>query len=201
MNIAVLASGKGTNLQAIIDALRNGRVKAAIAVVLSDNKEAYALKRAKEAGIEGIFVDPKAFDSKEDFDRELIKHLKRHEVGLVALAGYMRILSPCFIREYKNRIMNIHPALLPSFKGSDGVKDALDYGVKVTGATVHFVTDDLDAGPVISQSALEVDEKDTEETLREKIHKEEHRIYPEAVADFAAGRLEVRGRRVIRRKK
>ena len=199
MNIAVFVSGNGTNLQAIIDAVKSGRIKAKIALVLSDNKQAYALERAKKAEIETLFLDPRAAGSKEDFDRKIIENLKNRGVELVVLAGYMRLLMPDFVREYKNRIMNIHPALLPSFKGTSGIKDALDRGVKVTGPTVHFVTEKVDSGPIIAQAAVEVKDNDTEDTLREKVHKEEHRIYPEAIKDFVEGRLEVKGRKVFTR--
>ena len=197
MNIAVFVSGSGTNLQAIIDAVKSGYIKAKIALVLSDNKEAYALERAKKAEIETLFLDPKVFNSKIDFDKEIIKNLKARHVELIALAGYMRVLTPHFIREYKDRIMNIHPALLPSFKGLNGVKDALDYGVKITGPTVHFVTEKVDAGPIIAQAVVEITDDDTEDSLREKVHKEEHKIYPKAIKDFTEGRLEVHGRKVL----
>lgn len=197
MNIAVLVSGRGTNLQAIINAVKSGYIKAKIALVVSDNKQAYALARAKKAAIETLFLDPKAFNSKEDFDREIIKNLKKQSVGLVCLAGYMRVLSPYFVREYKDKIINIHPALLPSFKGVNGVKDALGYGVKITGPTVHFVTDKVDSGPIIAQAAVKVRDDDTEETLRERIHKEEHKIYPNAIKNFIEGKLKIIGRKVV----
>lgn len=197
MSIAVFVSGSGTNLQAIIDAVNSGYIKAQIALVVSDNRNAYALERAKNAKIETLFMDPRIFKSKEDYDKAIMKYLKDTNVELVCLAGYMRVLTPHFIREYKDRIMNIHPALLPSFKGLNGVKDALDYGVKITGPTVHFVTEEVDAGPVIIQSVVSVEDDDTEDSLREKVHKEEHKIYPKAIKDFVEGRLEVRGRRVF----
>lgn len=197
MNIAVLVSGSGTNLQAIIDAVKSGYIKAKIALVLSDVKEAHALQWAKKAGVETLFLDPKSFNSKADFDKEVVKKLKERGVELVALAGYMRLLTPYFIKEYKNRIMNIHPALLPSFKGLDGIKDALDYGVKVTGPTVHFVTEKVDSGPIISQAIVEAQDNDTEDSLREKVHKEEHKIYPKAIKDFVEGKLKVHGRKVL----
>lgn len=196
MNIAVLCSGNGTNLQAIIDAVKSGYIPAKIALVLSDKADAFALERAKKAGIETIALNAGDFKSREDFDKEVVKNLKSRSVGLVVLAGFMRLLSPYFIREYSNRIMNIHPALLPSFKGTHGVRDALAYGVRVTGPTVHFVDEELDHGAIILQKAVEVMDGDTEETLLERIHKEEHRIYPEAVKLFAEGRLKIKGRKV-----
>ncbi|MBU4377077.1 MAG: phosphoribosylglycinamide formyltransferase [Candidatus Omnitrophica bacterium] len=197
MNIAVFVSGNGTNLQAIIDAVKKDYIKAKIALIVSDNKEAYALKRAQKAGIETISLDARDFKSKEDFDKEIINNLKKHDIGLVALAGYMRLLTPYFIKEYRNRILNVHPALLPSFKGKNGVKDALDYGVKVTGPTVHFVTEDIDRGPIVSQVAVSIKDDDTEDSLRKRIHEEEHKIYTKAIKDFVEGKLEMAGRKVL----
>lgn len=196
MNIAVLCSGSGTNLQAIIDNVNTGYINAKIALVLSDKKDAFALERAKKAGIETVVLDPKDHKSREGFDKEVVKNLKKRKVELVVLAGFMRLLSPYFIGEYRNRIMNIHPALLPSFKGEHGIKDALDYGVKVTGVTVHFVDEHLDNGPIILQKCVEVKSGDTEESLLERVHAEEHKIYPEAIKLFAEGRLKIEGRRV-----
>lgn len=197
MNIAVLVSGNGTNLQAIIDAANSGYIKAQLLVVISDKGDAYALERAKKAGIDTLFMDPRIFKSEEDYDKAVVRYLKDNKIDLVCLAGYMRVLTPYFVREFKNRIMNVHPSLLPSFKGVNGIKDTLDYGAKVTGPTVHFVTEKIDSGPIIAQAAIEVRDDDTEDTLREKIHKEEHAIYPRAIKDFVEGRLEVQGRKVI----
>lgn len=196
MNIAILVSGSGTNLQAIIDAVKSGYIPAKIALVLSDKKDAFALERARKAGIETLVLDKKDFKTREDFDKEIIRNLKKSDVGLVVLAGFMRLLSPHFIKEYRNRIINIHPALLPAFKGTRGIKDALAHGVKVTGPTVHFVDELLDNGAIILQRPIEVKEDDTEETLLERVHKEEHRIYPEAIKLFVEGKLKVEGRRV-----
>lgn len=196
MNIAILCSGSGTNLQAIIDSVKSGYIPAKIALVVSDNKDAFALERAKKAGIETLVLNKKDFKTREDFDKEVIKNLKKKDVGLVVLAGFMRLLSPYFIKEYKHRIMNIHPALLPSFKGTHGIKDALEYGAKVTGPTIHFVDEDLDHGPIILQKAVEIKDDDTEEVLLDRVHKEEHRIYPEAIKLFVEGRLKIEGRRI-----
>ena len=197
MNIAILCSGSGTNLQAIIDSAKSGSIPAKIVLVLSDNKDAYALERAKKHGIETAVLNSKDYKTREDFDKEVVKNLKKKDVGLVVLAGFMRLLSPYLIKEYKNKIINIHPALLPSFKGTHGIKDALSYGVKVTGATVHFVDEHLDNGPIILQKCVEIIEGDTEEKLLERVHKVEHEIYPEAVKLFAEGRLKIEGRRVV----
>jgi phosphoribosylglycinamide formyltransferase-1 len=196
MKIAVLCSGNGTNLQAIIDSVKSGYIPAEIALVVSDNKDARALVRAKEAGVETLFLDTKNYKSREDYDKEIVKRLKKNDVSLVVLAGYMRLLSPYFVREYKDRVINIHPALLPSFKGSHGIKDALESGSKVTGVTVHFVTDKLDDGPIILQKPVDIKDNDNEETLLDRVHKEEHMIYPEAIKLFALGKLTIEGRRV-----
>ncbi|MCX5656912.1 MAG: phosphoribosylglycinamide formyltransferase [Candidatus Omnitrophica bacterium] len=196
MNIAVLCSGNGSNLKAIIDAVKRGEIKADISLVVSDSIDAYALVRAKDAGIETVVIDPKIFKKREDFDREVIKHLERKKVILVCLAGFMRLLSPFFIEKYRNRILNIHPALLPSFKGTKGISDALEYGVKVTGPTVHFVDDKLDNGPIILQAVIEINDSDSEESLAERVHREEHKIYPEAIKLFTEGKLKIDGRRV-----
>lgn len=199
ISIAVLCSGNGTNLQAIIDNIKSGYIPAKIAFVLSDEEKAFALERARKAGIETVTLDKKDFKTREDFDREIVKHLKKNNVELVVLAGFMRLLSPYFVKEYSNRIMNIHPALLPSFKGTQGVKDALDHGAKVTGVTVHFVDEHLDNGPIILQKAVEIKEGDTEETLLERVHKEEHKAYPEAIKLFAEGKIKIEGRKVVKR--
>lgn len=196
MNIAVFCSGNGTNLQAIIDSVKSGYIPARIVLVVSDNKKAFAIARAKLAGIETLVLDPEDYKSREAFDKEAAGHLKEKKVGLVVLAGFMRLLSPYFIKEYRNKIINIHPALLPSFKGTHGIKDALEHGVKVTGPTVHFVDEKLDNGPIILQKAIEVKDDDTEESLLERVHAEEYKIYPQAIKLFVEGRIKVEGRKV-----
>ncbi len=196
MKIAVFCSGNGTNLQAIIDAQKKGDITAEIALVVSDELNAFALTRAKKANIKTIVVERDKFSSKKEFEQEILKNLKKEKIGLIVLAGYMRLLSGDFIKEYKNRILNIHPALLPSFKGAHGIKDALQYGSKLTGVTVHFVTEDMDAGPIILQRALTIKENDTERSLAEAIHKEEHKMYPQAIQLFVEGRLKVESGRV-----
>jgi phosphoribosylglycinamide formyltransferase-1 len=196
MNIAVFVSGSGTNLQAIIDAISRGEIKAKIALVVSDKEDAYALTRAKKANIETFVLSRGGFKSREDYDKEIIKELKKHKVGLVILAGFMRLLSPYFVEQYKNKIMNIHPALLPLFKGTQGIKDAFEHGAKTTGVTVHFVDEELDHGPIILQEAVNIDKRDTLESLEEKIHKVEHRLYPKAIKLFVEGKLEIEGRKV-----
>ena len=196
MNIAVFCSGNGTNLQAIIDSWKKGYIKADIKLVVSDTPGCYALTRAKNAGIKTVVIKRKDFKTKKDFDAEVLNALKKEDIGLVALAGYMRMLPEDFIKAYENKILNIHPALLPSFKGAHGIKDAFEYGVKITGPTVHFVTLDMDAGPIILQSPVKVTDDDTEETLAEAVHQEEHRIYPRAIQLFVDGKLKIEGRKV-----
>lgn len=196
VNIAVFCSGNGSNLQAIINKVKSGYIKANLALVVADNPGAFALTRAKKAVIETFVLTKNGFKKREDYDKEVIKKLEEKKIDLVVLAGFMRLLSSHFVNRYKGRILNIHPALLPSFKGTHGVKDALDYGVKVTGPTVHFVDEDLDKGPIIIQEAVSVSDDDTEETLAEKIHRKEHIIYPKAIKWFVEGRLKIEGRRV-----
>jgi phosphoribosylglycinamide formyltransferase-1 len=196
MNIAVFASGSGTNFQAIIDRVKDGYIPAEISLLVSDNKGAYAVKRAKDAGIETFVLNPKEFKTREECDKAIVKKLKEKEIGLVVLAGFMRLVSSYFVREYKNKIFNIHPALLPSFKGTHGVRDALKYGVKVTGPTVHFVDEELDHGAIVLQETVSVSDDDTEESLHQKVHQKEYEIYPKAVKLFVEGRLIIEGRKV-----
>ncbi len=196
MNIAVLVSGRGSNLQAIIDSIENGYLNARISVVVSDVGNAYALTRATNHGIKAVFVDPGSFPSKESYEREVLAVLKRHDIELVLLAGYMKILGKSLLSDYKNRILNIHPALLPAFPGLHAQKQAFEYGVKVAGCTVHFVDEMLDCGPIIVQRCVEVKEDDTDETLAERILEQEHKIYPEAVKLFVENRLIIDGRKV-----
>jgi len=200
MNIAVFVSGSGTNLGAIIDAVSRGEIKAKIALVVSDNEDAYALTRAKKAGIETFVLGPKGFTSREEYDKAVIKELEKKDIGLIVLAGFMRLVSDYFVGKYKNRIINIHPSLLPSFKGTHGIKEAFEYGLKKTGITVHFVDNELDHGPIILQESVTVGENDTLDTLEEKIHKIEHKLYPEAIRLFTEGKLRVEGRKVRRQK-
>ncbi len=196
MNIAIFCSGSGTNLQAIIDAKKSGTIKGEIKLVVSDVPTCFALKRAEKANIKTLVVERKDFKSKKEFENEILTNLKKENIDLIALAGYMRILSGDLINAYKNKILNIHPALLPSFKGAQGIKDAFSSGVKVTGPTVHFVTEDMDAGPIILQSPVVIKEDDTEETLTERIHKEEHKMYPKAIQLFIEGKIKLEGSRV-----
>jgi len=197
VNLGILASGRGTNLQAIIDAISSGRLNAIINVVVSDNPDAYALERAKKHGIKTEVVTKNDFPEKEGFDGRVVRILKENHVGLVCLAGFMRILSPHFIRAFPQRIINIHPALLPAFPGLSVQKKALDYGVRFSGCTVHFVDEGVDTGPIIIQAVVPVMDKDTPETLSKRILNEEHRIYPQAIQFFAENRVEIKDRKVM----
>ena len=197
INIGVLVSGSGTNLLAIIEAVNTGKIDGMIRVVISDKTDAFALRRARFYNIKTNSINPEGFDSREEYDKEIVSILKEKEVDLVVLAGYMKILSPYFINAFKDKIMNIHPALLPSFPGLHVQKKAIDYGVKVSGCTVHFVDEGMDSGPIIMQKAVKVKENDTEETLAKRILKQEHKIYPRAIQLFAQGRIEIIGRKVL----
>ena len=197
VDLGVLISGSGTNLQAIIEAIQRGEVNARIQVVVSNNPQAYGLVRAQRHGLPTVVISHKGFPSREAFDAEVVRVLRQHGVELVILAGFNRLLSPLFIRSFPQRIMNIHPALLPAFPGLHTQKQALEYGVRFSGATVHFVDEEVDHGPIIIQAVVPVYPDDTEETLQERILKQEHRIYPRAIQLFAEGRLEIVGRRVV----
>ncbi|MCY4262299.1 MAG: phosphoribosylglycinamide formyltransferase [Candidatus Dadabacteria bacterium] len=193
-NVAVFVSGSGTNLQALMD---SSIESANIAVVVCDNPGAVAIKRARSRYIPVEVVNREDFESREEFERQIVVRISRYDVGLVVLAGFMRILTPYFINLFKDRIINIHPSLLPSFPGTNSVRQALNYGVKQTGCTVHFVGEEVDAGPIILQAAVPVAQEDAEENLLEKIHAQEHRILPEAVKLFCEGKLTLIGRRVL----
>ncbi|TAN39683.1 MAG: phosphoribosylglycinamide formyltransferase [Candidatus Methanoperedens sp.] len=196
MNIAVLVTGRGSNLQAMIDSIENGYLKARISVVISDIENAYALLRAKKHGIEAVFVDPEKYSSKELYEKQVLAVLRKHNAELILLAGYMKILGKTLLSAYKDRILNIHPALLPAFPGLHAQKQAFEYGVKVAGCTVHFVDETLDGGAIILQRCVEVKEDDTDETLADRILEQEHKIYPEAVKLFVENRLRIEGRKV-----
>ncbi len=201
LRVAVLASGRGSNLQAVIDAIEAGQVRAHIVAVISNKKDAMALARARKHGLKDVFVDPKPFvglpDSREAYDRALLEILQQHEVELVLLAGYMKIVTALLVNAYANKMMNIHPSLLPSFPGLDVQKKAIDWGCKLAGCTVHFVTEGVDEGPIIIQAAVPILDEDTADTLAARILVQEHKIYPRAVQLFAEGRLRVDGRRVV----
>lgn len=197
LNLGVLASGRGSNLQAIIDEIESGRLKAVIKVLIVDNPEAYAIERAKRHSIEYLYINPKEFPSRDDFFIKITDELKARNVELVILAGFMRIVRKPLIDAFPYRIMNIHPALLPSFPGLHGQRQAVEYGVRISGCTVHFVDEGMDTGPIIIQAAVPVSPDDTEETLSERILRLEHKIFPEAIRLYSEGRLKVHGRKVM----
>ena len=198
LRVGVLASGRGSNLQALLDASARPGYPAEVVLVISDRERAAALDRARAAGVEALFVNPKDFGDREAFDLALVREFTARRVGLVCNAGYMRILSVAYVRAFAGRAMNIHPSLLPAFPGLHAPRQALEHGAKVAGATVHFVDDGpVDTGPIILQASVPVQLDDTEDSLSARILAEEHRLYPEAVRLFAEGRLEVVGRRVI----
>lgn len=196
INLAVLASGRGSNLQAIVRATEEGKLDAKVVLVLSDKAEAKALDFAKEKGIEAVHVSPKDFAQKSDYEAELLKHIDRAGCQLICLAGYMRILSAYFIQHAKVPVMNIHPALLPAFPGLHSQKQALDYGVKIAGCTVHFVDEGMDSGAIILQKSVPVLDDDTEDTLSARILEQEHQAYWQAIQLFAENKLVVEGRTV-----
>ena len=195
-HIGVLVSGRGSNLQALVDASRDGRLGGDVALVLSNVEGAPALRRAREAGIPALFRDHRE-RKREGFDAELRALLEDHGVGLVCLAGYMRLLSAGFIRAFAGRVLNVHPSLLPAFPGPDAQRQAWEYGVKVSGATVHLVDEGLDTGPIVLQEAVEVQLGDTVESLSQRILEAEHRVYPKAVKILLSGRYRIEGRRVV----
>jgi phosphoribosylglycinamide formyltransferase 1 len=201
LRIAVLASGRGSNLQAIIDGIEAGQVPAQLVAVISNKQDAVALERARKHAVQDIFIDPKPFagrpDSREAYDRALLDVLGKLDVELVLLAGYMKIVTAVLVNAFTNRMMNIHPSLLPSFPGLDVQRKAIEWGCKLAGCTVHFVTEGVDEGPIIVQAAVPVFDRDTPEILAARILEQEHKIYPRAVQLFAEGRLKVEGRRVL----
>ena len=198
MKIGILISGRGSNMAAIVEAVSAGRVPGAeVAVVVSDRESAAGLARARGLGVEALAVERKG-RTREEHEREIIAALRARGVGLVCLAGYMRLLSPCFVEEFRGRVLNIHPSLLPAFPGLDAQRQAVEHGVKVSGCTVHFVDETLDGGPVIVQRAVPVEDADTPDTLSARILAEEHRAYADALALVVGGDYRVEGRRVLR---
>ena len=197
--IGVLISGRGSNLQAIIDSVAGGRLDATIAVVISNRADAAGLERAQRAGIETLRIDHRSYASREAFDLAVAGELRKRDVALVCLAGFMRLLSAEFVDAFPNRILNVHPSLLPAFPGLNGQAQAWDYGVKVSGATVHVVTAELDAGPIVRQAVVPVEPEDTADTLAARILAAEHRIYPEAIGLMLDGGWRITGRRFITR--
>jgi phosphoribosylglycinamide formyltransferase-1 len=197
LRIAVLVSGRGSNLEALLEATRRPGFPARIVLVVSDRERARALERAAAHGVPSVFVNPKDFGDRDTYDAAVSRVLEEHRIGLVCLAGFMRILGRAFVRAWHGRLMNIHPSLLPAFPGLHPQRQALDAGARVSGATVHFVDEGVDTGPIVLQASVPVEADDTEETLAARILAEEHRLYPQAVRLFAEGRLRIAGRKVV----
>ncbi|SMO56878.1 phosphoribosylglycinamide formyltransferase-1 [Balnearium lithotrophicum] len=200
MRVAVLASGRGSNFYQIGKAFKEGKISGEIVVLITNNRKARAIEKAEELGINWVFLNPKSFPSREDYDKKIVEILKFLKVDLVCLAGYMLVVTPVFIDAFPNRILNIHPSLLPSFPGLKPHWQALTYGVKISGATVHIVDKGVDTGPIVVQAAVPVLPEDMEDSLSERILRWEHRIYPQAVKWFVDGRVEVNGRNVLIKK-
>jgi phosphoribosylglycinamide formyltransferase-1 len=196
LTLGVLASGRGSNFQSIIDSIASGFLSAKIAVLITDKPDAYAIERANKHNIESLIIRPRDFSDKNAYYSHIAEELKKRDVGLVILAGFMRVVGRALVDNFRYKIVNIHPALLPSFPGLHGHKDAIDYGVKISGCTVHFVDEGVDTGPIIIQAAVPAYHDDTEDTLSERILKQEHRIFPYAIKLFAEGKISVDGRKV-----
>jgi phosphoribosylglycinamide formyltransferase-1 len=194
--IGILASGRGSNFQSIIDSIESGDLPAKIAILITDKSDAYAIERASKHNIETLLIKPSDFSDKNEYYSHIAVELKKRNVGLVVLAGFMRVVGKALIDQFPDRVINIHPALLPSFPGLHGHKDAIDYGVRISGCTVHFADEGVDTGPIIMQAAVPAYHDDTEDTLSERILKQEHRIYPYAIKLFAEGKISIDGRKV-----
>jgi phosphoribosylglycinamide formyltransferase-1 len=197
MNIAVFASGNGSNFSAIAKAIKSKKLACVLKLLVCDNPKAKVIEKARHIGVEILLVERAGFQSKREFETAIISRLKKDRIDLIVLAGFMRLLSPEFVKSFRNRIINIHPSLLPAFKGAEGIHDAFAYGAKVTGVTVHFVDEHMDHGPIILQEAVQIKEKDTLGSLEARIHSLEHRLYPKAIRLFQEGRLKMRGRKII----
>ncbi|MBO8158306.1 phosphoribosylglycinamide formyltransferase [Thermosyntropha sp.] len=197
LKLGVLASGRGSNFLAIYEAIKEEKLNAEIKVLISDKKDAPALKKAEERGIDSVLIDPALFENKESFEKRIVTVLKEYEVDLIVLAGYMRLLGKTVLKAYPLRIVNIHPALLPSFTGLDAQRQALEYGVRYSGCTVHIVDEGMDTGPIILQAVVPVYQDDTVESLSERILQEEHKIYWQAIKLLSEGRVYLEGRRII----
>lgn len=196
VNLGFLVSGNGSNLQSVIDNIEKGHLDAEIKVVISNNPHAYALERAKKHQIPAVVIKNQQYKKREDFDQVMIKVLTSYSVELIVMAGFMRVLSPLLLDMFRMKIMNIHPAILPSFPGTNAQNKAIEYGVKFSGCTVHFADEGVDTGPIIIQAVVPAYADDTEDTLAARILKEEHKIYPQAIQFYAEGRIEVAGRKV-----
>jgi phosphoribosylglycinamide formyltransferase-1 len=189
MNLAVFASGNGSNFSAIVKAIKQRKIKMKSVILVCDKPGAFVIKRAQKAGVQVILVSRVDFSSRKDFETAIIQRLKNYKIDLIALAGFMRMLSPAFVKQYRNRILNIHPSLLPEFKGGHAIKDAFEDKVPFTGVTVHFVDEKMDHGPVILQEQIKIRNRDTLASLEKRIHSLEHKLYPQAIKLFCSGKI------------
>ncbi len=194
MILAIFASGNGSNFSAIVKAIKQRRIKAKSVILVCDKPGAFVIKRAQKAGVQVVLVRREDFISRADFEKAIIQRLKSYKVDLIALAGFMRMLSPVFVKQYRNRILNIHPSLLPAFKGAQAIKDAFDQKVLFTGVTVHFVDEEMDHGPVILQEQIKIRSSDTLASLEKRIHRLEHKLYPQAIKLFYSGKIRLKGK-------
>ncbi|MBZ0167566.1 MAG: phosphoribosylglycinamide formyltransferase [Candidatus Omnitrophica bacterium] len=197
MKFAVFVSGVGSNLKVLHDACKKGEIKSELALVFSNRPKAGGIKYAQEVGLETLHLNPKDYTNPQSFDRDVVIHLKQAKIDFIVTAGYMKLFTPYFVKQYPNKIINVHPSLLPAFKGKQGIKDAFTYGVKVAGVTIHFVNDKMDAGPIILQQPVDVSDDETLESLTEKIHKIEHKIFKKAIALYEQDRLKVKAARRV----
>lgn len=193
INLAIFASGNGSNFSAIVKAIKQNKIKVGVVILVCDRPEAFVIKRAQKAKIPVILVDRQDFPTRDDFEGAVIQRLRSYKINLIALAGFMRILSASFVKRYHNRIMNIHPSLLPDFKGAHAIKDVLNHKVAVTGVTVHFVDEEVDNGPIILQQKIKIRKNDTLISLEKRVHAVEHKLYPEAIKLFINGKIKIRG--------
>jgi phosphoribosylglycinamide formyltransferase 1 len=196
VNLAVFASGNGSNFSAIVKAIKQHKIKTKLVILVSDKPEAFVIKRAQKARVPVVLVRREDFRSRADFEAGIIQRLKSYKIDLIALAGFMRILSPDFVKQYRNRILNIHPSLLPAFKGAHAIKDAFDHKATFTGVTVHFVDARMDHGPVILQKQIKIASSNTLASLEKRIHGLEHKLYPQVIKLFCSGKIKLRGRQV-----
>ncbi|MFA6357858.1 MAG: phosphoribosylglycinamide formyltransferase [Candidatus Omnitrophota bacterium] len=196
MNLAIFASGSGSNFSAIARKIKQDKIKVRLVILVCDQPNAFVIKRAEKAGIKAILVSREDFKNRADFEVAIIQRLKAYKINLIALAGFMRLLSPDFVKLYRNRIINIHPSLLPAFKGASAIKDAFNCQVGSTGVTVHFIDEEVDHGPIILQQEVKIKSQDTLASLEKKIHAVEHKLYPEVIKLFVGGKIKVRGRKV-----
>lgn len=195
-NLAIFASGRGSNFEALVQEIKKGKINVAKCVLFTDKKDSLVRQRAKKYGVKDIFIDPVRFKDKKEFDQEVIDTLDKEKIKVIALAGYMRILSPFFVKYFENKILNIHPSLLPSFAGNNAIEDAFNYGAKVTGVTIHFVSEEVDQGPIIAQRPVGIKDKMSLEDLRKKIHETEHKLYPQILKLFLENKIKLEGRHV-----